>query len=112
MVSAHPRSPVGSARRDTRIRKVIEALVARDRFDDAVSIADYGHPDLLALARISAGLARAGEQARAVELAERVAAHAGETLSLSGPRCSWQRPTRSGPPGAMAGPSHASARRL
>jgi hypothetical protein len=60
-------------------RKVIEALVARHRFDDAISIADGEYPDLLSLAGISAGLARAGEQARAIELAERVAADTEET---------------------------------
>ena len=43
-------------------RHVIEALVARHRFDDAVSIADGEHPDLLALAGISAGLARRGSR--------------------------------------------------
>ena len=60
-------------------RPVIEALVGRHRFDDAVGIADGEYPDLAALAGISAGLARAGEQARAIALAERVVTDAGGT---------------------------------
>jgi tetratricopeptide (TPR) repeat protein len=64
------------ARSQGETRPVIEALVARHRFDDAVGIADGEYPDLVALAGISAGLARAGEQARAVELVERVVADA------------------------------------
>jgi tetratricopeptide (TPR) repeat protein len=67
------------ARNPGLTRHVIEALVARHRFDDALRIADDEYPDLLALAGISAGMARAGQLVRAVELAERVAADAEET---------------------------------
>lgn len=66
------------ARSTNTTRPVIEALVARHRFDDAVGIADGVYPDLAALAGIAAALARAGEQERAVGLAERVAADAEE----------------------------------